>query len=106
LKGATPTAVERESESESESESDSDSVSGKTSWPELVGLPGEEAVATISRQRPDLEVMQVPAGDHHNSPLWMTKEFKKDRVRVMINLDYQGGMGPRIGEVCMTPQIG
>jgi hypothetical protein len=73
---------------------------GKTRWPELVGLPGEEVVATISRQRPDLEVVQVPAGDHHNHPLWMTKEFKKDRVRVMINLDYQGGMGPRIGEVC------
>ena len=58
------------------------------------------AVATISAERPELEVMMVSAGEP------MTMDFREDRVRVMVNPDAQGGLGPAIGEVVLPPQIG
>ncbi|KAL5542155.1 hypothetical protein UlMin_009865 [Ulmus minor] len=39
-----------------------ETVSGKTSWPELVGVQGEVAVETIERENPSLNAIIVPEG--------------------------------------------
>lgn len=38
-------------------------VSGKTSWPELVGWPADEAVATVERENPSVQATIVAPGD-------------------------------------------
>lgn len=66
-------------------------VAPQTSWPELVGRPGAEAVAAISAARPELEVVLMDAGG------MMTMDLREDRVRVMVT---------SAGAVAQPPQIG
>lgn len=57
-------------------------IPGKNSWPELVGVPGKEAVAIIKAERPDLiDVGTVEAGSI------VTMDVRMDRVRVYVESD-------------------
>ena len=52
----------------------------QTTWPELVGQSGPDAVAAITAARPDLaQVVAVEEGG------MMTMDYRLDRVRVMVN---------------------
>lgn len=53
---------------------------GKTSWPELVGINGEAAVAIIMRENPRV----VRAGTMKDGSK-MTTDFRCDRVRVSVD---------------------
>ncbi|OIW01795.1 hypothetical protein TanjilG_03933 [Lupinus angustifolius] len=52
---------------------------GKSSWPELVGVQGTEAEATIERENPLVNVIIVPEGN------FVTADFKCDRVWVWVD---------------------
>ena len=52
----------------------------QTSWPELVGQSGADAVAVITASRPDLtQVVAMEEGG------MMTMDWREDRVRVMVD---------------------
>lgn len=57
-------------------------AAGKSSWPELVGTKGEEAVATIMKENPSLKAHTINQGS------FITMDHRRDRVRVWI--DEQG----------------
>ncbi|KAD3338344.1 hypothetical protein E3N88_33865 [Mikania micrantha] len=63
----------------------------KSSWPELVGVRGEVAEATIERENPRVDAIVVVDGTV--VPL----DFRCDRVWVWVNSN---------GEVIRTPVIG
>jgi hypothetical protein len=64
----------------------------KKEWPELVGQSGEDAVAKIKEERPDLaEVASMP------DDAMMTMDFREDRVRVMVNGEGKVSSPPRCG---------
>ncbi|KAL5230492.1 hypothetical protein ABZP36_029268 [Zizania latifolia] len=65
--------------------------SEKSSWPEVVGLPGEQAKQIILRDRPDVRVFILLVGSQ------VTTEFDDKRVRVFVN---------RAGIVAEVPNIG
>ncbi|KAG8085047.1 hypothetical protein GUJ93_ZPchr0010g7348 [Zizania palustris] len=65
--------------------------SEKSSWPEVVGLPGEQAKQTILRDRPDVRVFIIPVGSA------VTRDFDEKRVRVFVN---------SAGIVAQVPMIG
>ncbi|KAL8539781.1 hypothetical protein ACS0TY_001402 [Phlomoides rotata] len=52
-------------------------VVGKWSWPELVGVPGRTAVATIERENPTLTADIIPPGSFQPTVILC------DRVRVV-----------------------
>ncbi|KAK6137580.1 hypothetical protein DH2020_028677 [Rehmannia glutinosa] len=52
---------------------------GKSSWPELVGAPGEVAVATIERENPLVNAIIVRPGTI------ITPDIRCDRVRVFVD---------------------
>nr|CAB3459920.1 unnamed protein product [Digitaria exilis] len=60
----------------------------KTSWPEVVGLPAEEAKKIILKDMPDADVVVLPAG----SPV--TLDWRSNRVRVVVDT------------VAQTPTVG
>ena len=60
----------------------------KTSWPEVVGLPAEEAKKIILKDMPDADVVVLPAG----SPV--TMDWRSNRVRVFVDT------------VAQTPTVG
>uniref|UniRef100_A0A0E0I3R3 Subtilisin-chymotrypsin inhibitor-2A n=1 Tax=Oryza nivara TaxID=4536 RepID=A0A0E0I3R3_ORYNI len=60
----------------------------KTSWPEVVGLPVEEAKKVILKDMPDADIVVLPAG----SPV--TQDFRPNRVRIFVDT------------VASTPTIG
>ncbi|CAN6358240.1 unnamed protein product [Urochloa humidicola] len=60
----------------------------KTSWPEVVGMPVEEAKKIILKDMPDADIVVLPAG----SPV--TMDFRSNRVRVFIDT------------VAQTPTVG
>ncbi|KAK7268794.1 hypothetical protein RIF29_21503 [Crotalaria pallida] len=64
---------------------------GKSSWPELVGMKGTVAEATIERENPLVDAIIVLEG----TPV--TRDFLCDRVRVWVNTD---------GIVTQVPHIG
>lgn len=66
-------------------------ASQKTKWAELVGKTGEEAKAAILQDRPGLHVDIIPEDS------MMTMDFRKDRVRIMINA---------AGKVVKAPSVG
>ncbi|KAL5561771.1 hypothetical protein UlMin_031518 [Ulmus minor] len=63
----------------------------KSAWPELVGVNGEEAAATIRRENPNVSTMIVKEG------MMVTMDFRCDRVRIWVDT---------YGIVKQTPQIG
>ncbi|WVZ95861.1 hypothetical protein U9M48_041572 [Paspalum notatum var. saurae] len=50
-----------------------------TSWPELVGLSVEEAKEVILQEKPDADIVVLPAG----SPT--TRDFRPNRVRIFVD---------------------
>ncbi|KAL6864802.1 hypothetical protein ACP4OV_015953 [Aristida adscensionis] len=51
----------------------------KTSWPEVVGLPAEEAKKVILKDMPGANVVVVPLG----APV--TMDYRTDRVRIFVD---------------------
>ena len=51
----------------------------KTSWPEVVGLPVEEAKKVILKDMSDADIVVVPVG----TPV--TKDFRPNRVRIFVD---------------------
>ena len=66
-------------------------MSGKNSWPELVGANGEVAAATVERENINVDAVVLREGTG------VTKDFRCNRVRVWV--DEQGVVtrAPRIG---------
>ena len=54
----------------------------KTSWPELIGASGDDAVRAILQQRPDLRIGEVSVFDEGSC---LTEDWREDRVRVIVN---------------------
>ncbi|KZV24789.1 hypothetical protein F511_34762 [Dorcoceras hygrometricum] len=52
---------------------------GKSSWPELLGVPGEVAVRVIARENRKVSVQTVKDG------MVVTADFRCDRVRVWLD---------------------
>ncbi|CAJ2628090.1 inhibitor of trypsin and hageman factor [Trifolium pratense] len=59
--------------------SDCNESQGKSSWPELVGVEGTVAAATIRRENPLVNTIIVPEGT------FVTADFRLDRVRVWVD---------------------
>ncbi|KAK1297729.1 hypothetical protein QJS10_CPB15g02004 [Acorus calamus] len=66
-------------------------VTSKTQWPELIGVKGDVAVATIKAENLSLHVFTVKKGSI------FTGEYQSDRVRVWVD---------ECGVVYEAPQIG
>ncbi|KAJ1409414.1 Proteinase inhibitor I13, potato inhibitor I [Sesbania bispinosa] len=64
---------------------------GKSSWPELVGVQGTEAEATIERENPLVDAIIVAEGSS------VTSDFRCDRVWVWIDKDGVVNQIPHIG---------
>ncbi|KAG6495685.1 hypothetical protein ZIOFF_043511 [Zingiber officinale] len=64
---------------------------GKSSWPELVGVNGNKAVTIIEKENPNVEAITVLIG----SPT--TKDFRCNRVRVWVDEYGIVGEVPHIG---------
>ena len=64
---------------------------GKSSWPELVGVEGTVAVATIERENPLVDANTVLKGSI------VTADFRCDRVRVWVTKHGIVYQAPRIG---------
>ncbi|KAL4199976.1 hypothetical protein AMTRI_Chr03g147440 [Amborella trichopoda] len=68
---------------------------GKSSWPELVGVNGEIAAATIEKENPTVKAVVLPEGIILDDP-----EFRCDRVVVWVE------PGIIVGNVTRVPVIG
>ena len=66
-------------------------TSVKTSWPELLGIPGVEAKSKILADNPKLNVVILPVGTI------VTADFREDRVRVFVDSDEKVAQIPKIG---------
>ncbi|KAL6865327.1 hypothetical protein ACP4OV_016478 [Aristida adscensionis] len=66
-------------------------MSGKTAWPEVVGLPSDAATAMIEDDRPDVQVVVLPTAS------FVTTDFNSNRVRVFVD---------KLGNVARVPKIG
>ncbi|OIW01796.1 hypothetical protein TanjilG_03934 [Lupinus angustifolius] len=64
---------------------------GKSSWPELVGVQGTEAEATIERENPLVDAIIVPEG--HS----VTADVRSDRVWVWVDANGNVKKVPTIG---------
>ncbi|KAI4313386.1 hypothetical protein L6164_026373 [Bauhinia variegata] len=64
---------------------------GKSSWPELLGANGEEAVKKIDKENPYVRAFVILKGTI------VTMDYRCDRVRVWIN---------KHGVVVEVPRIG
>ncbi|KAG4991150.1 hypothetical protein JHK87_024607 [Glycine soja] len=63
----------------------------KFSWPELVGVQGTVAEATIERENPSVNAIIVPLGSV------VTTDLRSDRVWVWVNKDGIVNRVPKIG---------
>ncbi|XP_062179291.1 subtilisin-chymotrypsin inhibitor-2B-like [Phragmites australis] len=52
---------------------------GKRSWPEVVGLSVEEAKKVILKDKPDADIVVLPAGSA------VTMDFRPNRVRIFVD---------------------
>ena len=77
----------------SECQSNTSSCPGvcKNAWPELYGVQGEDAVATIERENPSVYAIILFEGSG------ATLDFRCDRVRVVVN---------KSGNVVIVPVVG
>lgn len=74
----------------------------KTSWPECVGMAGEDAVRQILADRPDLATAGGAVGDHRNvhtvaEGSMLTEDWREDRVRVTVGSDGKVSRAPTVG---------
>jgi hypothetical protein len=77
-------------------------ASSKTSWPECVGMTGEDAVRLILAERPDLEGPAGAAGDWRRVHTvaagdMLTEDWRADRVRVTVDATGAVTAAPAIG---------
>ena len=74
---------------------ESDSVMSEpfpTKWPQLVGMPGEQAKAIIIKENPSLTRVDIlPDGS------MVTMDYREDRVRIFVD---------EAGNVVGTPSVG
>jgi len=63
----------------------------KSTWPEVVGMTGDEAKEQIAKDRPDVQINVLP----EVSPV--TMDFRPDRVRIFVNNDQKVVAAPRCG---------
>lgn len=66
-------------------------TSGRKTWPELVGIAGEEAERRIKEQIPGVTVHKIPQGN------FVTMDFRTNRVRIFVD---------SAGNVARPPQVG
>lgn len=66
-------------------------MADKTSWPELVGQPAEDAKRAILRDRPNLNVQIVP------EDAMVTMDWREDRVRIFVDKNNKVAKEPRTG---------
>lgn len=64
---------------------------GKSSWPELVGLPGDVAVTTIEKENPLVTAVIVRPDSV------ITPDIRCDRVRVFVDANGKVDRVPVIG---------
>ncbi|KAI9116319.1 hypothetical protein K1719_012486 [Acacia pycnantha] len=69
----------------------SEECRGKSSWPELVGVEGERAEATIERENDLVDAIIVEEGSS------VITDFRCDRVWVWVNSDGIVSRVPKIG---------
>ena len=67
------------------------SSEGKTSWPELVGISGEDAKARLESEAPDKDIFMVP------SDSMVTMDYRKDRIRIFVDKNGNVERPPRLG---------
>ncbi|KAL3839494.1 hypothetical protein ACJIZ3_024085 [Penstemon smallii] len=66
-------------------------ISGKSTWPEVVGLSGEEAKIKIEEEMPNgSQIYVVPSGS------FVTMDLRSDRVRIFIDSSGKVSYPPRI----------
>uniref|UniRef100_A0A7R9ZMT4 Subtilisin inhibitor domain-containing protein n=1 Tax=Craspedostauros australis TaxID=1486917 RepID=A0A7R9ZMT4_9STRA len=64
----------------------------KTNWPELVGMSGEQAKATIMSENSSVTEIQIlPAGSI------VTMDYREDRVRIFVDGNGNVSVSPSIG---------
>eukprot|EP00339_Tiarina_fusa_P016542 CAMPEP_0117016380 /NCGR_PEP_ID=MMETSP0472-20121206/12920_1 /TAXON_ID=693140 ORGANISM="Tiarina fusus, Strain LIS" /NCGR_SAMPLE_ID=MMETSP0472 /ASSEMBLY_ACC=CAM_ASM_000603 /LENGTH=68 /DNA_ID=CAMNT_0004720411 /DNA_START=289 /DNA_END=495 /DNA_ORIENTATION=- len=66
--------------------------SQNTSWPELVGMTGQDAQATLRTEHPDWTIQVIPDGS------MVTMDYREDRVRIFVDAND--------GKVVKAPTIG
>eukprot|EP00539_Tryblionella_compressa_P015231 CAMPEP_0178835808 /NCGR_PEP_ID=MMETSP0746-20121128/11830_1 /TAXON_ID=913974 /ORGANISM="Nitzschia punctata, Strain CCMP561" /LENGTH=67 /DNA_ID=CAMNT_0020498419 /DNA_START=196 /DNA_END=399 /DNA_ORIENTATION=- len=62
-----------------------------SSFPELTGLPGEEAKAKIEKEYPSLLVQVIPEDS------MVTMDYREDRVRIFVDASGKVARDPRPG---------
>jgi cytoskeletal protein RodZ len=85
-----PSSVVDSTMAETDEDEKTKDTSNKKSWPELVGVPVEDAIAVISEERPDLEIETIPYD------FMFTTDYDTSRVRIFT----------KAGLVFQTPVIG
>lgn len=63
----------------------------KTTWPEVVGMAGEEAKKQIEEESPGISVHLIP----QNS--FITMDFRTNRVRLYIDSSGNVAVAPKLG---------
>mmetsp|Transcript_93180 Transcript_93180/g.268188 ORF Transcript_93180/g.268188 Transcript_93180/m.268188 type:complete len:131 (-) Transcript_93180:30-422(-) len=63
----------------------------KNSWPELVGLDGQEAKAKLEEQEPDKKIFLIPEGR------MVTMDYRTDRIRIFLDGDGKVSRAPILG---------
>lgn len=64
---------------------------GRKTWPEVVGMTGEEAKKQIEEESPGISVHIVP----QNS--FVTMDFRTNRVRVYVDSSGKVANAPKVG---------
>jgi hypothetical protein len=67
------------------------SEAGRTSWPELSGMPGGEVEITLKASHPDWKIEIIPDGS------MVTMDYREDRVRIWIDEDGKVARAPTVG---------
>ncbi|CAL5388351.1 unnamed protein product [Camellia sinensis] len=63
----------------------------KTTWPEVVGLPAEEAERKIKEEMPGVRIQVVPPN------CFVTMDFNQQRVRLHVDSSGKVARPPKIG---------
>lgn len=63
----------------------------RKTWPELVGLPSEEAERRIKEEKPGINVRIIPPDS------MVTMDFRTDRVRIFTDTSGKVSRAPMIG---------
>jgi hypothetical protein len=62
-----------------------------TSWPELVGMTGDQAENSLRADHPDWTIQVIPNGS------MVTMDYREDRVRIFVDDDGKVVNPPRVG---------